>query len=147
VAHYNASVTTSQPLETVFAYMSDFTTNREWDPGTVEATRIGDGEIGVGTQFRIVAEFMGRRTPLTYTVTEFEPPTAITLRGENATVVSLDRMTFAPAGDATVVTYDADLALKGAAKLDEPLMVLAFRRIGDRALAGLRDTFARQERS
>ncbi len=39
---------------------------------------------------------------------------------------------------AAVVTYEADLSLKGVLRIGDPLLGLAFRRIGDRAAAGLR---------
>jgi len=45
-------------------------------------------------------------------------------------------------GGGTLVTYDADLGLKGAAKLAELPMRLAFRRIGDAARDGLRNRLA-----
>ena len=54
---------------------------------------------------------MGRKTPLTYAVTALDAPHSITLRGENATVVSLDTITFEPtAAGGTRVSYDADLS-------------------------------------
>src|SRR5690348_1031446 len=41
------TVETPTPIEAVFAYLSDFTTTTEWDPGTVETTRrTGDGGLG-----------------------------------------------------------------------------------------------------
>jgi hypothetical protein len=55
-------------------------------------------------------------------------------------VVSLDRITFEPSGGGTRIVYDADLALKGALKLADPLLRVAFKRVGARALAGLRRT-------
>jgi hypothetical protein len=38
MAHYNASVETPRLLHEVFAYLSDFSTTEEWDPGVVEAS-------------------------------------------------------------------------------------------------------------
>jgi hypothetical protein len=57
-------------------------------------------------------------------------------------VVSLDRITFEMTAGGTRVTYDADLALKGLLRIADPLLALAFNRVGDRALAGLRRTLA-----
>jgi hypothetical protein len=87
---------------------------------------------------------VGRTAEITYEIVEFAADRVVTLRGENATVVSLDRMTFAPSGSGTCVTYDADLALKGPLRIADPLLGLAFRRVGDRALAGLRETLGRR---
>jgi hypothetical protein len=92
-----------------------------------------------------VVDFFGRRAALAYRIVEFEPGEAVTLRGENATVVSLDRMTFEPSDGGTRVTYDADLALKGPLRIADPLLGLAFDRVGDRALEGLRETLGSRQ--
>jgi carbon monoxide dehydrogenase subunit G len=138
MARYKASLYTPRSPEEAFAYLSDFSTTAEWDPGVAEAERLGGAPVGEGSEFRLVAVFLRRKTPLTYRIVEYDPPNAVTLRGENSTVVSLDRMTFRPSGGGTEITYDADLALKGPMRIADPLLALAFKRVGDRALAGLR---------
>jgi carbon monoxide dehydrogenase subunit G len=138
MARYKATVDTPLPPAEAFAYLSDFSTAEEWDPGTVQAERLGKGPVGEGTEFRLVAAFLGRNTTLTYRIVEFDPPNALTFRGENSTVVSLDRITFESSDGGTRVLYDADLKLKGLLTLADPLLGLAFNRIGDSALAGMR---------
>ena len=140
MAHYNASVDTSRPPAEMFAYLSDFSSTQEWDPGVIEAERLGDAPVREGTEFRLLASFLHRKIPLTYRIVEYNPPSAVTFRGESSTVVSLDRITFEPSSGGTRITYDADLALKGALKLADPLLRVAFKRVGARALAGLRST-------
>ncbi len=71
-----------------FAFLSDFSTTEERDPGVVGAERLGGGPVGEGTEFRVVAELLGRKAALTYVLVEFDPGGAVTLRGENATVVT-----------------------------------------------------------
>ena len=142
MAHYKASVETPRPLDEVFAYLSDFSTTEQWDPGVVEAKRVTGAAIGQGTEFRLVAEFLGRKNELTYQIVEHDPPHAVTFRGENSTVVSRDRITFESTAGGTRVTYDADLAPKGLLRIADPLLALAFNRVGERALAGLRRTLA-----
>jgi carbon monoxide dehydrogenase subunit G len=143
MARYRASIDTTWTPEEAFAYVSDFSTSAEWDPGVVEAERVSAGKVGLGTEFRLVARFLERNTSITYRVFEYKPPRAVTFRGENATVVSQDRITFEPIDTGTRVTYDADLRLKGLLKLADPLLAHAFNRVGDRALAGLREVLRR----
>ncbi len=139
MASYRAVVGIPRPRADVFAYLSDFSTTREWDPGVVEAERLDGGPVGLGSRFRVVARFLGREAELTYAVVDIRPGELVALRGENATVVSLDTMTFEDGWTGgTVVEYEADLALKGPLRVLDPLLGLAFRRVGDRALAGLR---------
>jgi carbon monoxide dehydrogenase subunit G len=140
MARYKATVETPRPPAEVFDYLADFSTAAEWDPGTVSSERLDEGPVGEGTQFRLVASFLGRETELTYRIVEYEPPNAVTFRGENSTVVSLDRITFEPFDGGTRLFYDADLKLKGPMRLADPLLGLAFKRVGDKALAGMRRT-------
>jgi carbon monoxide dehydrogenase subunit G len=142
MARYQAAIDTPREREEVFAYLSDFSTTEEWDPGVVEAERLNGGAIREGTEFRLVAEFLGRKTALTYRIVEYDPPRAVTVRGENATVISNDRITFAAVGEGTRITYDAELLLKGPLRLADPLLSLAFNRVADRALAGLKHKLA-----
>ncbi|MGZ4437131.1 MAG: SRPBCC family protein [Nocardioides sp.] len=136
------TVTTDAPPEKVFAYLADFTTTTEWDPGTVHTERVsGDG--GVGTTYRNVSRFAGRRTELTYTVVDVEPQRRIALRGENGTVKALDTMTFRPAGAGTEVTYTADFDLGRLTPVLGVLLWPVFRRLGDQAEKGMRKALAR----
>jgi carbon monoxide dehydrogenase subunit G len=142
MARYHASIDTQQTPEAMFTYLSDFSTAAQWDPGVVEAERLDDEPIGKGTRFRLVAAFIGRRTPLTYRIVEYDPPHKVTFVGENATVTSRDQIVFEPAEDGTRLTYDADLQLKGLLRVIDPLLQLAFNRTGDCAVEGLRRVLA-----
>jgi hypothetical protein len=132
------TVTVATPLDAVFAYLSDFTTTNEWDPGTVRTVRTsGDG--GVGTEYLNTSRFLGRNTQLTYVVDDLVPCYRISLRGENATLIAHDTMTFQRVAEGTQVTYTADFTFKGIARCVAPLLTPAFRRLGNDAEIGLRD--------
>jgi len=130
---------TARPPEQVFAYLQDFTTTEEWDPGTIRTTRVsGDGEVG--TEYRNVSRFLGRETELRYVVEEVDAPRHLRLRGENRTVVAHDTMSLMPTDSGgTALAYRAEFVFKGAARLVVPLLSPAFRRLGDAAEKGLRD--------
>ena len=133
------TLTVERTPEEVFAYLRDFTTTEEWDPGTIRTTRVaGDG--GVGTRYDNTSRFLGRETELTYTVEEHEAPRRLRLRGENKTVVAHDTMTVTPTtSGGTELTYVAEFAFKGASRFVAPLLAPAFKRLGDEAEKGLRD--------
>jgi len=142
VARYRASIDTPRTREGVFAYLSDFSTTQEWDPGVVSATRVERNPIGLGSEFHLVARFLRRDNALTYTITEYDPPSAVTFRGENASVISEDRITFEQLETGTRITYDAELRLKGVMRAADWFLGLAFKRVGDRALGGLTERLA-----
>src|SRR5665648_741299 len=134
-------VTTATQVGKGFAYLSDFETTTQRDPGTVLTTSVrGDG--GVGTVYRNASTFAGGTTDLTYVETRVRAPELIQLRGENATVIAVDTMTLAGTPDGTRVTYRGELTFKGAWRLVAPLLAPAFRRLGDQAEAGLRTALA-----
>lgn len=135
------TVAVAKPVDAVFDYLSDFTTTTEWDPGTVTTVR-ASGDGGVGTEYCNTSRFLGRTVELRYLVQEFLPFRRIRLRGENATVVADDTMTFTPLEDGTEVTYTAEFTFKGTSKYLAPLLRPAFRRLGDRAETGLRRALA-----
>jgi uncharacterized protein YndB with AHSA1/START domain len=130
------SVTTKTAPEVVFAYLSDFTTTTQWDPGTVRTERIsGDGDVG--TRYHNVSKFLGRETELEYSVIERQEPTLIKLRGVNKSVEATDHMQIAAAGTGSTVTYTATFTFKGIAKYIAPLMSPALTKLGNDAEAGL----------
>lgn len=136
------TVTSGAPAAAAFAYLSDFTTTTEWDPGTVRTERLS-GTGDAGTTYRNISRFAGRETELTYTVVDRRTPHTITLRGENRTVVATDTITVTPTQTGSDVTYRAAFELRGVWKALEPVFRPAFRRLGDDAEAGLRAALAR----
>lgn len=140
MASYRTTVVSPRAIDDVFAYLSDFTNTAEWDPGIVESEHLSDGDVGPGSRFRVVSSTAGRQLTLIYEVTEWEPPTRFVLVGESDNLRSVDTLTFeAVDGGGTRVTYHADLALRGAARLADPMLHVMFQVIGRRAADGLRD--------
>jgi uncharacterized protein YndB with AHSA1/START domain len=136
------TVVTDKPLAEVFAYLADFTTTTEWDPGTVTTVRQrGDGSVG--TTYLNTSTFLGRQTQLTYVVRELVPDERIQLRGENQTVVSVDTMSFRTIETGTEVTYEAEFTFKGPARFVAPLLRPALERLGRQAQTGMREALGR----
>ena len=136
------TVVVDKPLAEVFAYLADFTTTTQWDPGTVSTVRQrGDGSIG--TTYLNTSTFLGRQTELTYEVREFVPDERIRLRGENPTVVAIDTMSFRKVEAGTEVTYEAEFTFKGPARFLAPLLRPALERLGHQAQTGMREALRR----
>ena len=145
MARYLASIQTAVPLAAAFEDLSHFDRAAEWDPGVVKASMLTAAPVGLGSRFALQTRFLGRTVPMDYEVVEFEPDLRIVLEASTPYVRSRDSISFesteahgALAPHATVVTYDAVLEPSGVARLAAPLLGIAFRRIGDRALVGLR---------
>lgn len=138
MAHYNATVSSTRPADEVFSYLADFRSVAEWDPSITESTHTNDGEpIQVGAQFHVVTSMLGQETPMEYETVELQRPDRIVLRGENPSAISIDTITISSSGTGCDVTYDADIELKGAKKVADPLMGVALGRLGAKAKDGL----------
>ena len=139
MARYTTSVRTTRPVDEVFAYMSDLRNFSEWDPGTKRVVQSqGDGP-GLGARYDVTASGPGRDILLPYQVIEWNEG-SLTARADTARLTSLDHITVRVDGDSTIVTYDADLQLKGWLAFADVGLRLAFKRIGDKAAAGLART-------
>ena len=66
-----------------------------------------------------------------------EAPKLFVARAQSTTLTSLDSITVRSDGTGSVVTYEAELTLNGLLRFVDPVLGLAFGRIGDRAAGGL----------
>lgn len=138
MARFHAEIPTTAPPERAFAYLADFANSEQWDPGVVRAETISSSPTGLGSEFHVVTGSAGRTIPFRYRIIEFESPRRVVLQGTSARLISVDAIDVEPseAGGSTI-TYDADLRLTGVFRIFDLPLSLAFRRIGDRAVAGL----------
>jgi carbon monoxide dehydrogenase subunit G len=138
MARYVTKVRTALAPAEAFAYMADLRNFAAWDPGVKKVAQVDGDGAGPAASFDVTVS----GTTLRYVTNEYHSPRNLLVVAESATLVSTDRVTIEPVEGGSVVTYDADLRLKGVFRLAEPVLKLAFGRIGDRAAAGLRTALA-----
>ena len=140
MASFTETIEVARPLDEAFAYVADFRTAQEWDPGIVSSRATTDGPPRAGSAYDVVAEFRGREVPFRYEIRELEVGRRIGIRGEGDKATSDDTITFEPAGEArTRITYTADLRMKGLLRVAEPFLGGTFAEMGRKALAGLEE--------
>jgi len=134
VPHYITVINSTWNVDQAFAFMSDFSNAARWDPGVLSARRLDSGDVRVGSSFDLTVAFAGRKMTLRYTVRSLKVPHEVVFVASTSRLESVDTLTFEQLGDdASRMTYDADLRLKGLAAIANPLLALGFRRVGDRA--------------
>lgn len=137
--HYRTTVQTPWSPQRAFDYLSDLENFAEWDPGVKRSVQVTGSGVDVAAAFDVTVKGVGRDMTLRYEIVEMDAPHRVEVRAETGALLSFDVMTFDPSDDGGCrVTYEADLSLKGALRVANPLLGLAFGRIGDRAAAGLR---------
>jgi carbon monoxide dehydrogenase subunit G len=134
--------TTTSPPDVVYAFLSDFENAEEWDPGTVECRRV-DGDGGVGTRYRNVSSFLGRKTTVEYVARELDPPTFVHFEGHNEQFTGHDRIRLQASGGGTQVTYDAQFDFHGASKIAVPLVAVYLPLLANKTVTHLRERLDR----
>jgi NAD(P)-dependent dehydrogenase (short-subunit alcohol dehydrogenase family) len=139
MARFRGTVRSDRSVEEAFDYLADFANAAEWDPGTHAAERLDEGPIGVGSAFRLLVAAGPRQVPFEYRITAYDRPHRVVLVAESATVRSEDTVTVVPAaGGGSLLTYDAELTLRGRLAPGDVLLRPFFDRLGAKGLAGLR---------
>jgi carbon monoxide dehydrogenase subunit G len=118
------------PPTQVVGYLKDFGNAEEWDPGTQTCTRKGSGQVAEGTTWHNVSKIFGVTAELTYTLKELTESKLVFV-GENKSSTSRDAITVDPAGTGSRLTYRADLTMKGAAKVLNPVMKIVFEKLAN----------------
>ncbi|MFM8973081.1 MAG: SRPBCC family protein [Actinomycetota bacterium] len=138
MARYLTRVQSPWSADRAFAYLADLRNFAEWDPGVTRSELVAGDGPGPDAAYAVTVAGVGRPLTLRYETTAYEPPSRIEVRAASSLLTSVDVVTVEPSGGGSLVTYDATLTLRGPARLGEPILALGFRRIGDRAAAGLR---------
>ena len=138
MARYVTRIESRLSPSAAFAYMADFANARHWDPSVSAATLTSDGPVGLGSTFHLVARFAGRDVPLLYSIAAYEPAQRVVFEARKPGFVSRDTITIEPAGDGSIVDYDAVLELSGARRIFDPILQRIFNGVGRNATAGMR---------
>jgi carbon monoxide dehydrogenase subunit G len=139
MARYVDAIDLPVPVEEAFDFLADFSRTAEWDPGVIEAERIGSGPIGLGSRFRVVVSFLGRSIPIEYEIAVYERPSRLVLTGRDESFRSIDEITFVERGSGTRITYEARIELVGIRRVADPVLDVLFQRVGRLAVRGLRE--------
>lgn len=137
MARYVVHVRSPKPPVESFSYMADLCNFARWDPGVTSATQIEGDRPALGAIYEVSVKAVRGTLPLQYELTEYDEPNRLVARAESKRLLSLDTITVEPTEGGSIVTYDAELTLTGALGVADPLVRLVFRRIGERAAAGL----------
>ena len=138
MARYTGTVTSPHAPAEIWSYLADLRSIAEWDP-SVEQIRLVSGDPGtIGARYQLEVSFLGGGVSLPYVTVTVEPPSRVVFAAETESVMVRDEARIRPIADGgSTVVWDAELRLKGARRLFDPLLRLAFNRLGNRAARGL----------
>ena len=134
--NHNAMPTVSRqfsvksPPTQVVEYLKNFENAEDWDPGTQTCTRTSSGPVAEGATWHNVSKVVGVTAELTYTLKELTESRLVFV-GENKSSTSRDTITVDKADTGSLLTYRADLTMKGAAKVLNPVMKIVFEKLAN----------------
>ena len=128
-----------RPPREVFAFLTDLGNLPRWQGGVKEARPETGAELGAGSRFQEVREFMGRRIESTIEVTALEPEREFSIRVVKGPVPFAVRHLLAPAGEGTRLTLHGEGEPGGFFKLAGPLVGRAVKRQSQADLARLKE--------
>ena len=133
MARYVATIRSPWSAERAFDYMADLRNLEEWDPGVSSSRLVAGDAPGPSAAYDVKVS----GTELRYETREFDRPTRTVVEATSRRLRSYDVIEIAEADGGCEVVYDATLELNGVLKIADPLLSLFFRRIGDKAAAGM----------
>ena len=107
------------PIQKVFALVTDFRKNAEWQDGVIESTQTPDGPTQMGTNFKTVRTFLGQKLEATGEVTEFEPNKKFAFKSTSGPIKFNLMQTFESVSGGTKVTIHVEMEAGGFFKLAE----------------------------
>lgn len=133
-----ATTVIDRPIEDVFEVLSNVENNPKWSSAFLEVTKTSDGPIGVGTTWRGVGKFLGKRTEVEIEEVEYEPNRKVTQKSVSPFPAN-QQMSFESEGGGTRVNLIFEADPGGYFKLAEPLLVGMGKRNIEGELANLKD--------
>src|SRR5262245_29602602 len=111
------SVTINRPVEQVFAYVSNFENNSQWQAGVIETQKMSAGPNRIGATHTYVRQILGRRIEATSETTEYVPNRKVAFKAASGPLKFEAADLFEPSGSATKVTFAYEAEVGGLFKL------------------------------
>jgi len=106
---FENSVVIEQPIEKVFKFVTDLHNNAKWQTDILELESTSDGRLGIGSTYRCVNRFMGKRLETEGVITDYVPDKICSIRITNGSVRGVNSFLFEVVNGGTKVTAVGEL--------------------------------------
>ncbi|MGD2155582.1 MAG: SRPBCC family protein [Anaerolineales bacterium] len=117
-----------QPVEEVFSYVGDPEAFPEWQDGFLESEITSEGPQGMGTIYRVVHDFAGRRIEVVNEVTAYIPNERFAFKSISGNLEITGDITLQPTGGGTKLIARFEAQVGGLFRLAEPLATRIIKR-------------------
>ena len=127
MARIEHSIVINQPIDRVFAFISNAQNDPYWQLDILESRQTSPGPVGVGTQIAAVRQVMGRKVDETRQVTDYQPYQRFCIRTTSKPEAEVINMLEQVPGG-TKLSLVLDVNPPGFAKLAGPLFTNQLRK-------------------
>ncbi len=120
-------VTINRPVFEVFDYVSEPENFPHWQSELTDVHRISTGPLGVGSRFKSVRKFLGRKSQGDVEFTDFELNRKIAFKSISGPMPFDETFLFEPADGGTKVTARLELQPSGLLSLAQPVLASEFK--------------------
>ena len=138
------SIVINRPVGEVFEYVSNPENNPQYESAVIEAKKTSAGPMSVGSTWREVRQFMGRRIESINEVTEYQPNKKIAFKTKSGPIPAEGSYTFEAVDGKTKLTVIGQGETGGFFKIADPLVARMVKRDLETASANLKDLLEAQ---
>jgi len=119
---FESSVLINRTAQDVFDFYTNPAKNAQWQSGTESSQWTSDGPPGVGSTFKTVVSFLGRKIEAELEVTGWNPPNQVRIKSISGPIPFEATNTFKAQEGGTLLTSTIQAELGGFFKLAEGLV-------------------------
>ncbi|HET9909129.1 MAG TPA: SRPBCC family protein [Anaerolineales bacterium] len=119
---YELNTVINRPIEEVFTVLSNLENDLKWRTEWVDAKKVSEGPIGMGTEFSLVAKAFGKRIETIYETIQYEPNRVAAWKAASGPIPLTFRRSVERVEGGTRLTIRYEMELRGFFKLVMPLL-------------------------
>jgi uncharacterized membrane protein len=119
---FEKNVLINRPQQEVFDFVTDLSNDPKWQSSIESVERVSDGPIGVGSTWRYVTNFLGRKNETEIQMTRYEPPHQSSVKAVRGPIPFENTHKFQKQGGGTLLTFIGQVEIGGFFKMAEGLV-------------------------
>jgi uncharacterized membrane protein len=118
---FEKNVLINRPQQEVFDFVTDLSNDYKWQSSIESVEQVSDGPIGVGSTWRYVGKFLGRKNETEIQMTSYEPPHQSSVKAVSGPIPFENTHKFQKQDGGTLLTFVGQAEIGGFFKIAEGL--------------------------
>jgi uncharacterized membrane protein len=119
---FKKSILINRPQQEVFDFVTDLSNDSQWQSSIESVEQVSDGPIGVGSTWRYVTKFLGRKNETEIQMTSYEPPHRSSVKAVSGPIPFENTHKFQKQDGGTLLTLIGQAEIGGFFKMAEGLV-------------------------